>query len=172
MPDDAPTRPQAVDLARTDRERTLELLSRVSPAALTTPGLGGGDWSPKDLLGHLESWEEHALDALDAWERGEPAPIGGQLQDLGTDEVNRREVQRKAAWSLDRVRSSAAATHVRLLARLDAVGDQRWASPTTSGEQDRVGGRSGSILGGQLGGFRHDPDHWTDLEAFALAHPA
>jgi hypothetical protein len=59
-----------------------------------------------------------------------------------------------------------------LLARLEAVGDERWASPTTPGAEDTVGGRLGSILGGRLGGFRHDPDHWADLEAFAAAHPA
>lgn len=172
MADDVPTRSQALDLARADRERTLELLSRVSPAALTAPGLGGGDWTPKDLLGHLESWEEHALGALDAWDRGEPAPIGDQLQNVGTDEVNRREVERKATLRLEQVQTSAAATHARLLARFEAVGDERWASPPTPGEEYTVGGRLGSILGGQLGGFRHDPDHWNDLEAFAAAHPA
>jgi hypothetical protein len=31
----------------------------------------GGYWSAKDLVGHLTSWEEHALGALAAWRRGE-----------------------------------------------------------------------------------------------------
>jgi DinB family protein len=170
---DVPGRDEAIRLAREDRDRTLELLGRIAPDALTTPGLGGGTWSPKDLIGHLESWEEHALGALESWERGERAAIGEQLRTIGTDEVNRREVDRKAVRSLEEARSSAAATHARLLDRLAAIGSARWvAPPSPDDEGATVGGRLGSILGGQLGGFRHDPDHWADLESFAADHPA
>jgi hypothetical protein len=172
MADEIPSRLGAISVARADRERTLDLVSTVASAAMTATGLGGGAWSPKDLLGHLESWEQHALDALDAWTSGVAAPIGAQLEQLGTDEVNRREIDRKAGWSLEQVVGSAAATHASLLGRFEALGDERWMSPPLPGEDFTVGGRLGSILGGGLGGFRHDPDHWTDLEAFALSHPA
>jgi hypothetical protein len=172
MADDVPTRADAIRMARDDRERTLALLAALGADALTMPGLGGGEWSPKDLIGHLESWEEHALGALDAWERGEAPRIGGQLRSIGTDELNRREVERKAGRSLEDLRSSAAATHQRLLARFEALSDARWSEPALPGEEHTVGGRLGSILGGELGGFRHDPDHWSDLEAFAVEHPA
>ena len=171
--EELPSRDEAIRLAREDRERTSGLLDRIAPEALTATGLGGGTWSPKDLIGHLESWEEHALGALDAWERDERPPIGEQLQTIGTDEVNRREVERKADRELDDVRSSAAATHARLLERFAAISDERWLEPPMTGDGDAtVGGRLGSILGGRLGGFRHDPDHWADLEAFAADHPA
>jgi DinB family protein len=173
MPDDeVPGRDEAIRLTREDRERTVELLGRVAPDALTMTGLGGGTWSPKDLIGHLETWEEHALAALDAWESGASPPIAEQLRTIGTDEVNRREVERKARRGLDDVRSSAAATHARLLERFAAVDDERWAETPPSDAGATVGGHLGSILGGQLGGFRHDPDHWADLEAFAVEHPA
>lgn len=172
MAEDVPTRDEAIRLAREDRKRTLEILAGLAPAAWATTGLGGGTWSPKDLLGHLESWEERALAALDDWERGEPARVGGELQRMGTDELNRRDVERKASIDLDAVRSSAEATHARLLARLGALSDERWTSAPPSDDEATVGGRLGSILGGQLGGFRHDPDHWTELEAFVVAHPA
>ena len=104
MADDVPTRADAIRMARDDRQRTLALLDAVGADALTKTGLGGGEWSPKDLIGHLESWEEHALGALDAWERGEVPRIGGQLRSIGTDELNRREVERKADRSLEDVR--------------------------------------------------------------------
>ena len=65
----------ALRILRESRERTLELLERVPRGGFTRPGLGGGEWSPKDLVGHLSSWEEYALDALAAWERGARAPI-------------------------------------------------------------------------------------------------
>jgi len=171
--EELPSRDEAIRLAREDRQRTNGLLDRIAADALTTMGLGGGTWSPKDLIGHLESWEEHALGALDAWERGELPPIGQQLQTIGTDEVNRREVERKADRGLDDVRSSAAATHARLLERFGALSDERWVEAPVPDDGDAtVGGRLGSILGGQLGGFRHDPDHWNDLEGFAADHPA
>jgi hypothetical protein len=171
--EELPSRDEAIRLAREDRARTNGLLDRIAPEALTATGLGGGTWSPKDLIGHLESWEEHALGALDAWERGEQPTIGDLLQTIGTDEVNRREVERKADRGLDDVLSSADATHARLLERFGALSDERWFEAPTPGDGEAtVGGRLGSILGGTLGGFRHDPDHWTDLEAFAAEHPA
>jgi hypothetical protein len=172
MSDDVPARLDAIRIVREDRERTHALLASIDPAAFETAGLGGGTWSPKDLVGHLETWEEFALAALDAWDRGEPAQIGGQLQALGTDEVNRREVERKATVRADETMTSASATHARILDRFAALGDDRWSAAPFAGDQGTVGGRLGSTLGGDLGPFRHDPDHWEDLAAFAEAHPA
>jgi hypothetical protein len=68
-------RAEAIGRLREQRATTLALIDELSSRARTTPGLGGGEWSAKDLLGHLESWERHALDALAAWGRDEPAPI-------------------------------------------------------------------------------------------------
>ena len=172
MADDVPGKGEAIRLAHEDRERTNALLAAIDPSAFETTGLGGGTWSPKDLMGHLETWEENALDSLDAWDRGEPAPIAAQLQALGTDAFNRREVERKAATPSDAMRTSAAATHARMLERFAALTDERWSSPPVAGDDSTVGASLGGTLGGELGPFRHDPDHWPDLEAFAAEHPA
>jgi DinB superfamily len=167
-----PTRDEAIDVVRADRAHTLELIERIAPNALTLPGLGGGEWSPKDLLGHLESWEEHALGSLDAWERGEEPPVGHHLRTIGTDELNRREVERKKDRSLEDTWASVGMTHERLLDRFAALSDARWGEPAGAGDEVTVGERLGGVLGGQLGGFRHDPDHWDELEAFGRDHPA
>jgi hypothetical protein len=172
MADDVASRDEAIRLAREDRERTNALLASIDPSAFDTTGLGGGTWSPKDLVGHLETWEENALDALDAWDRGERAPIGAELQALGTDEFNRRAVERKASMTADQARTSAVSTHARMLERFAALSDERWASAPVGDDDGTVGSRLGSTLGGELGLFRHDPDHWPDLEAFAAEHPA
>lgn len=171
MADDVPGKGEAIRLAHEDRERTNALLAAIDPSAFETTGLGGGTWSPKDLVGHLETWEENALAALDAWDRGEPAPIGAQLQALGTDEFNRREVERKAPTPPDTTRTSAAATHARMLERFASIADDAWTSEPLAGEDGTMGGRLGGTLGGELGPFRHDADHWPDLEAFAAEHP-
>ena len=172
MADDVPGKTDAIRLAREDRDRTNALLASIDPAAFETTGRGGGTWSPKDLVGHLETWEENALEALDAWDRGERAPIGVQLQALGTDEYNRRQVEQKASATADVTRTSAAATHARMLERLEAITDELWSSSPVAGDGGTVGARLGGTLGGDLGPFRHDPDHWPDLEAFAAEHPA
>ena len=165
MTDDVPSRLDAIRLVREDRARTRELLDRLSPDAYLQTGLGGGTWSPKDLVGHLETWEQFALEAIEAIGRGEPAPI--TQQSLDTDDLNRREVDRKAGRSAVEVSTSAIATHDRLLAALEALADDRWSAPEGEGTDRTVGDRLGSILGGSRGFFRHDPDHWDDLAAFA-----
>jgi len=165
MTDGVPSRQDAIHLVREDRVRTRELLDRLSPDAFVQSGLGGGTWSPKDLVGHLETWEQFALEAIEAIGRGEPAPITGQS--LDTDELNRREVERKAGRSASEVSTSAMETHDRLLAALAALADASWTAPEGEDTDRTVGDRLGSILGGSRGFFRHDPDHWDDLAAFA-----
>lgn len=165
MTDSVPNRLDAIRFVREDRARTRELLDRMSSEAFLQTGLGGGTWSPKDLVGHLETWEEFALEAIEAIGRGEPAPITGQS--LDTDDLNRREVERKADRGAAEVSASAIATHDRLLAALEALADVSWSAPEGEGSERTVGDRLGSILGGSRGFFRHDPDHWDDLAAFA-----
>ena len=170
MSEQVPARLEAIRLLREDRERTRASMDRLSPTAFESAGLGGGTWSPKDLVGHLETWEEHALEALEAVLRGEPAPI--TQQPLDTDELNRTAVEGKAGRSAAEALGSAAATHARILEALAAVTDDRWSAPEGSATERSLADRLGSILGGSLGYFRHDPDHWGDIEAFVSEHAA
>ena len=169
MTEGVPGRTEAIRLLREDRVRTSALLDRLSSDAFVTTGLGGGTWSPKDLVGHLETWERFAIDALEAIERGQPAPISQER--LDTDALNRREVEGKAGRGETETRASASATYERLLGAIDALPDARWGGPEGPGTDRTVGDRLGSILGGSLGLFRHDADHWQDLEAFAEVPP-
>jgi DinB family protein len=164
VPDPGPD--EAIRLVRTDRVRTNELLRRLPMSALTTPGLGGGDWSPKDLIGHLESWEQHALDALDAWSGGQEAPSDRALRRLGLDGFNLAEVERKATWSVGDSIDRASQTHRRLLAALGSISAAEWAAPPPAESQGSLGTRLGGILGGPAGPFRHDLAHRPDLETF------
>ena len=141
-----PSRTEALEILQGDRTRTEALLAGLAPGDMERTGLGGGDWAPKDLVGHLESCEQDALDALAAWDRGDTAPIEAAIRTLGVDEVNRGEVERKASMSTESVTTSAAATHERLIDALAALDDGRWASfpnrtPTTT---TRLAGGSGT----------------------------
>ena len=164
-----PTRREAIRSLREQREETLTLLDRLPARARTRPGLGGGDWSPKDLLGHLESWEQHALDALEAWARDERAPVDVAVYRDGITAVNRTEVQRKARRSFPAITESAAATHERLCAAIDVMSDERWQAPATSRGRTPLGHRLGQLLVGS-GPFGHDAAHHRSLRAFVALH--
>ena len=165
-----PTRTEAIRILERDRRTTLGLLERLPARAITTRGLGGGDWSPKDLIGHLESWEQHALDALEAWARGEPAPSDVALRSAGLKGLNRAEVERKSRWSAARSFRSASDTHGRIVAAIRSLPDDRWLAPATRRARRPLGRSVGGILGGPTGPFRHDAAHHPDLREFVAVH--
>jgi hypothetical protein len=135
--------------------------------ARTRPGPGGGDWSPNDLLGHLESWQEYALEALDAWDEDHGPAIDKVIWSTSTSALNRDAVARKAARRPADQRRRAETTNERLLARLEAFGDTRWKRPGTSRGRTPAGNRLGDLLGGPPGPFRHADAHLRQLRAFA-----
>jgi Mycothiol maleylpyruvate isomerase N-terminal domain len=173
MPSDAsPTRRQALRILEQGHRSVGELLDQLSRADMTTPGLGGGEWSPKDLIGHLESWQEYALQALDAWDEGHGPTIDEALWSTSTSRVNRDAVARKARRSVPEMRRRGDQTYAVLVARIDALGDRRWRQPGTPRGRKTVGERLGSYLGGPAGPFRHAEAHLQQLRAFVERHTA
>ena len=130
----------AIRLAREDRDRTNALLASIDPAAFETTGLGGGTWSPKDLVGHLETWEENALEALDAWDRGERGAdrraAEGARHRRGTTVARSSGRPPRPA---DSTLSSAAATHRRMHRAVRS--DQRGTMVVVAGRGRRRHGR-------------------------------
>ena len=165
-----PTRNQAIEVLEREHAKVLELVGRLPPEARTRTGLGGGDWSPKDLLGHLESWEEHALAALDHWERKEPPPIEAALESEGLDGVNARTVDEKSSLPFDTVIRRFRETHRELIARIRELPDERWKARALPTDRRVVATRLGSILGGPAGPFRHAQAHLAELDAFVRDH--
>src|SRR3989442_9926668 len=97
------TREEAMSILDDGQRAVRELIGLLPARALTAPGLGGGGWSPKDLIGHLASWEEFALEALEAWGRDERAPIDRDLATRGLNTVNADAVATKAKLSTDEI---------------------------------------------------------------------
>jgi len=165
----SPTRREAIAILEEGRARIDELLDLLPRAAMTIPGLGGGAWSPKDLIGHLASWEEHALDALAAWGRDQRAPIDGLWRTVSITRINDQAVRRKASWSLAKVLRESERTHEELLEAIRSMPDARWRSPATSRGRKPLGARLGSILVG-AGPFAHDAAHLRTLRGFVDLH--
>ena len=161
-----PTRRGAIQILERGRAETDALIARIPRGRLSTPGLGGGTWSARDLIGHLASWEEYALDALEAWERGTRPEIDTTWFSVSTNALNAANVERKAAWTLGEVRRRSAATHEELLERLRTMSDRRWREPGSKRGRKTVAERLGGILSGPAGPFRHDDAHHESLRAF------
>jgi hypothetical protein len=148
------------------------LVGRLSPADAVAAGLGGGTWSPKDLLGHLTSWEEYALAAVGAWADGVTAPIDQALRAKGLTAVNREAVEMRSERPLARVRAEFDDVHRELIRVLGALADETWDAPPTRRARRPLGEKVGAILGGPGGWYRHAAAHLPDLRAFVAERSA
>jgi hypothetical protein len=162
-----PSRSRALRTLEEEHESVRELAERLRDDDLERLAtIGGGDWSAKDLLGHLTSWEEHALDAVSAWRRGEPAPVQRALRADGLNAVNAKTV------AADRDRSSATVRrrfddiHRRLVAEIRSVPEVTWDAPPTTRSRRSLGHVLGGIIGGPAGPFTHASSHLPNLRAY------
>lgn len=163
----APTRDEAIAILEEGQRAVRRLADRLTPAQLDRPGtIGGGDWSAKDLIGHLTSWEVHALDALEAWRDGRGAPIQRALRERSLTVVNAEAAAADRARSTDEVRRRSDEIHAALIAALRGLPDETWTQPPTSRSRRSLGEVVGSILGGPGGRFTHAEAHLPDLERY------
>ncbi len=175
-----PSRQEAVSILEEGNARIEELLDAVAEADLTREAtIGGGEWSAKDLIGHLASWEEVALQALEAWRRrdvpwveGEEGPFGPS-GDQNLDAFNARAVEEKRHLSLEEVRRTSRETHQELITAITALSDDEWRTkafyPTEGGRRNRLVTLLGAILGAPKGPFAHAFAHIPDVEAFVAS---
>ncbi|MGH2555884.1 MAG: DinB family protein [Actinomycetota bacterium] len=164
-----PTRGDALATLEEGQARLEDLLGRLSEEELTRPAtIGGGDWSAKDLIGHIAFWEEVALRVLDSWRRETPLNWAEAFAPGGTDGMNAWNQERKRRWSLQRVQREAAKTHRRLISELERLSDEEWRSvvPITTSRRICLGTRLGGVLGAPKQPFGHAFAHLPDLEAY------
>jgi hypothetical protein len=159
------TREEAMIILDDGHRAVRELIGLLPARALTAPGLGGGEWSAKDLIGHLASWEEFALEALEAWGRDERSPIDRDLASIGLNAVNARAVAARSKLSADEVKHDSDVAHATLIDAIRARTEARWEGPATKRSRKSLGHRVGQILGGPAGGFRHAEAHLASLAA-------
>lgn len=165
-----PTRAQALRIVEAGHREVRALVAALPRRAVTTHGLGGGTWSPKDLLGHLAAWEERAVEAMRAWDEGHGPAFDKELWSKSTNRINQESVERNAKRSAPDIVRRADATHAELVRRIEEMSDHRWRRPGTSRGRTPVGERLGGILGGPGGAFRHADAHLPDLRAFVAEH--
>jgi hypothetical protein len=163
---DAPSRRQAIRILERGRTEVLMQIDRLPPRGMNRQAIGRGRWSPKDVVGHLATWEGFALEALEAWDVGKGWVRESELWTRGVNPTNRRELERTRKVSAPEVRRRADATHHQLIGRLTTMSDARWRAPATPRARRPLGERLGGILGGPAGPFRHAEAHLRDLRRF------
>ena len=116
----------AIDDSWRDFKSALEPLTTEE---MTVPG-ASGEWSVKDLMGHISSWETALTRSLLAG--GVAAPPGS---DPTADAFNDREVARKSTFSVARIVTELDAAHRALRLALDDAPDSLFESDTSMRER-------------------------------------
>jgi hypothetical protein len=121
------TRADAVRLLEERHAAVAELLGRLDEDAFARRGaIGGDDWSAKDLADHLGSWEEMALEVLEAFGRGERPRVEDEFTEPGaTDRINDREVRRFLEVGAAEVLERFGDLHRRIVAETGGTPDER-----------------------------------------------
>jgi hypothetical protein len=173
---DAPSRREALATLRQGQDRVAELLAQLSDDQLVEPAtIGGGDWSAKDLIGHIAAWAEVAVEALAEWRRGQmpwverpDGPMSGSDQ---VDAFNARSVEEKRALGLGEVAQGAQASHRALVAAIEGMTEEEWRSkawyPIPSGHERTLADLLGFLTAAPKRPFGHAFAHLPDLEAYA-----
>ena len=167
---------EALARLREGQERVDALLARLKGKELIRPGtIGSGDWSAKDLIGHIATWEELALGSIrDFGSHRTPWPErqGGVFSAPTTGKIssfNARTVAQKRGLGLREVKAAARRTHRELLSSIESISDEDWKAkafyPTPNNRRRTLAALLGAILAANTGAFRHNFDHLPDLEA-------
>ena len=165
-----PSRQEALATLEEGRRATDELLERLDEQELVrTRTIGGGDWSALDLIGHLGTWEELALDALREW-REAKMPLVEELfrSNDAVDTLNADRVAALRASAPDQIVSWARDTHRAMVSEIEGMSDDEWNSPAPYETERRanLGTLLGSVMGAPQRPFGHAFAHLPDLEAY------
>lgn len=100
----------------------------LNDAQMTQPGVTG-DWSVKDILGHVTVWEEEALKHLPHILEGKRPPKYSDLYG-GIDAFNAQKTAENHKRSLSEVLARMDEVHARLVAYIEAAPDEQITSET------------------------------------------
>ena len=164
------SRAEATEMLHEGQSRLDVLMARISDEEMLKPGtIGGGDWSTKDLMGHIAYWEEIAMEALGDWRASRRPSVEEAFgRDGGVDELNARNQERTRQESLLEVRERARRAHEVVIETISGMTDADWdGHPPYATERRRtLGVMLGAIMGAPKMPFGHAFAHVPDLEAY------
>jgi hypothetical protein len=104
-----------------------ESYANLTDSQLTEPGVMG-NWSVKDILAHVTTWEEEALKYLPLIMKGEKPPR--YIQYGGIDAFNAQMTEQKRGLALSEVLRQSDETHHRLIDYLQSVPEEHFTQET------------------------------------------
>ena len=172
-----PSRNQAITTLAEGQAALAALFAKLSDEEMTRPStIGGGEWSAKDLMGHIAFWEELAVETLADWRAGRRPSVEyiSDAGEEGIDAANACNQARTAGESLDGVRARAATAHATVLQAIRAMSEDEWRARALYPNAGRatLAERLGSTLGAPAQPFGHAFAHLPDLRAYveSLGH--
>ncbi len=95
------------------------LIHTIDPGLISVPRFLG-EWSIKDVIGHISSWEEKCLERIEQMRQGKP------VRSMPEEEVprwNRDHVESKRPISLEQKTKDLNSTHQRLVRKLESISE-------------------------------------------------
>ena len=138
-----------------DRQRLLQAIEGLSAEEMTAaPAVG--EWTVKDILGHIAAWEWEAVKAVEQ-------TLAGQRPDLlDIEDVDAWNAAQVAAWRTRPLEDVLAELHRSRQALVAAIGRLDEAQFEAADAFPQLEGRSLH----QLLDWKHDRHHAVDLEAW------
>lgn len=162
------TREEALATLEDGQQKIDALVAQLSDEEQERPAtIGGGDWSAKDLLGHIARWNEIAVEALAAWRKGERPEIEDVWGD-GVDQLNAQNYERSKTDPPELARSRIRRSHDVLVGAIRDMGNAEWHSeaPYATERRSWLGMMLGSITGAPKRAYGHAFAHLPDLEKY------
>ncbi|HSN73834.1 MAG TPA: DinB family protein [Anaerolineae bacterium] len=141
------------------RNELLSLVRTIPAERIETPG-AVGDWSVKDLIGHIASWEDRLLTLAQMVLNGH----ADKIEWIGSDEAlqawNHKQYLRKRAWTWDETIRDLA------LMREEVLWNIGWTAPEQLFQQRILDVGAVSAAGLLEGIVEHDQEHVAQLRAW------
>lgn len=115
---------ELIDRIEQSHSEWQSVLAEVGQSRMEEPGVTG-DWSVKDIIAHLSSWQQRVLDRMDADTSGKEVESLGQT----VDEVNIALYERNRERPLEEVLPQARDTYGRFLERVRTLSEQQIFEP-------------------------------------------
>jgi hypothetical protein len=103
----------AVERVEASWAELLAAIDGLDETRLSQPGVTG-EWSIKDLLGHVAYWEGRTIGIVERRRNGEPDPTGGSDFEI----VNQQVHAERAGWTVAQLLDEFHGTHERFMAAL------------------------------------------------------
>lgn len=162
-----PSRQEAVRILDEGYDALMETASQLSPDRLDDAGgIPGGAWSIKDLIGHLATWEEVALETIEEWVGVKKPAVVDRLSTKGAvDAFNDERVRDKTRLFPSDVLADAGRVHSALVGEIEKLSDEQWnaRSGYPTDRPIRLGKLLSLVLGAPGKPFGHTEVHLEEL---------